>query len=74
MPMYTRLAKEDLVRTVLYGGAMSLAAFIAGPHGEYDWIVTDPDIDFAEMMGQFDTFLIGRKTSEAMRRMGSGAR
>ena len=31
----------------------------------------DPDIDFAQMMAQFDTFLIGRKTFEAMRRMGS---
>jgi dihydrofolate reductase len=55
------------MRKVLYGGAMSLDGFIAGPNGEYDWIVMDPDIDFAEMMGQFDTFLIGRKTFEAMR-------
>src|SRR4029450_10322628 len=59
------------MRKVLYGGAMSLDGFIAGPNGEYDWIAMDPDIDFAEMMRQFDTFLIGRKTFEAMRRMGS---
>ena len=59
------------MRKVLYGGAIGLDGFIAGPNGEYDWIVMDPDIDFAEMMGQFDTFLIGRKTFEAMRRMGS---
>jgi dihydrofolate reductase len=52
---------------------MSLDGFIAGPNGECDWIVMDPDIDFAEMMQQFDTFLIGRKTFEAMQRMGSGA-
>ena len=50
---------------------MSLDGFIAGPNGEYHWIVMDPDIDFAEMMAQFDTFLIGRKTFDAMRRMGS---
>jgi dihydrofolate reductase len=62
------------MRLVRYGGAMSLDGYIAGPNGEYDWIVMDPDIDFAGMMKQFDTFLIGRKTFEAMARMGSDAR
>jgi dihydrofolate reductase len=61
------------MRKVVYGGAMSLDGFIAGPNGEYDWIVMDPDIDFGALMGRFDTFLIGRKTFEVMRRMGSGA-
>jgi dihydrofolate reductase len=31
----------------------------------------DPDIDFADMMSRFDTFLVGRKTFDAMRQMGS---
>ena len=61
------------MRKVVYGGAMSLDGFIAGPNGEYDWIVPDPDIDFAAMMSRFDTFLIGRKTFEAMRRMSEAA-
>lgn len=61
------------MRKVVYGGAMSLDGFIAGPHGEFDWIVMDPDIDFAALMGRFDTFLIGRKTFEVMRRMGGAA-
>ncbi len=61
------------MRQVTYGGAMSLDGFIAGPHGEHDWIVTDPEIDFAEMMAQYDTFLIGRKTFEAIRRMSGEA-
>jgi dihydrofolate reductase len=61
------------MRRVVYGGAMSLDGFIAGPNGEYDWIVMDPDIDFAEMMARFDTFLIGRKTFETIRRAGSEA-
>ena len=59
------------MRKVAYGGAVSLDGFIAGPNGEHDWIIMDPDMDFAEMTERFDTFLIGRKTFEAMRRMGS---
>src|SRR5262245_42738226 len=61
------------MRKVVYGGAMSLDGFIAGPHGEYDWLVMDPDIDFAAHMKRFDTLLVGRKTFEVMRRMGSEA-
>ena len=62
------------MRHVVYGGAMSLDGYIAGPHGEYDWIVMDPDLDFAGSMARFDTFLIGRKTFEAMGRMGNDTR
>ena len=61
------------MRKVVYGGAMSLDGFIAGPNGEHDWIVMDPDIDFAALMERFDTFLIGRKTFEMVRRMGGDA-
>ena len=61
------------MRKVVYGGAMSLDGYIAGPNGEYDWIVIDPEIDFAALMARFDTFLIGRKTFEVMRGMGSAA-
>ena len=59
------------MRKVVFGGAMSLDGFIAGPNGEYDWIVMDPDIDFGALMARFDTFLIGRKTFEVMQRMGN---
>ena len=61
------------MRKVVYGCAMSLDGFIAGPNGEYDWIVTDPEIDFAALMARFDTFLIGRKTFEVIRKMGDAA-
>jgi len=53
---------------------MSLDGYIAGPSGEYDWIVMDPDLDFSGMLTQFDTFLIGRKTFEVMQRMGNDAK
>jgi len=62
------------MRLVRYGGAMSLDGYIAGPSGEYDWIVMDPDLDFSGMLTQFDTFLIGRKTFEVMQRMGNDAK
>ena len=62
------------MRLVRFGGAMSLDGYLAGPNGEYDWIAMDPDIDFAALQAQFDTFLIGRKTFEVMRRMGNAAK
>jgi dihydrofolate reductase len=60
------------MRRVCYGVAMSLDGYIAGPKGEYDWIVMDPDIDFKALMDRFDTFLVGRKTYEMM--AGQGGR
>jgi dihydrofolate reductase len=51
---------------VRYGVAVSLDGFIAGPRGEYDWIVGDPSIDFAAIYRQFDTAVMGRKTYEMM--------
>ncbi|MGA2168825.1 MAG: dihydrofolate reductase family protein [Terracidiphilus sp.] len=52
------------MRRLRYGVATSLDGFIAGPNGEYDWIVYDPAIDFAAMFAQYDTLLMGRKTYE----------
>jgi dihydrofolate reductase len=50
---------------IRYGVAMSLDGYIAGPNGEADWIVGDPELNFAEIWAQFDTFLMGRLTYEA---------
>ncbi|MGE0439341.1 MAG: dihydrofolate reductase family protein [Gemmatimonadales bacterium] len=52
-------------RLVRHAVAMSLDGYIAGPGGEYDWIVMDPTIDFAAIMARYDTYLIGRKTFAA---------
>jgi dihydrofolate reductase len=57
-------------RRLRYGVAVSLDGFIAGPNGEYDWIVMDPAIDFAAMYKEYDTALMGRKTYEVMAAQG----
>jgi dihydrofolate reductase len=53
-------------RRVRYQVAASLDGFIAGPAGEYDWIVMDPSIDFAAMSREFDTAVMGRKSYEVL--------
>jgi dihydrofolate reductase len=55
------------MRRLCYAVAASLDGFIAGPHGEYDWIVRDPSIDIAAKFRQYDTLLMGRGTYEIAR-------
>src|ERR1700761_7703792 len=52
------------MRQLRYNVASSLDGFIAGPLGEYDWIVPDPSFDFAALWDQFDTLLMGCRTFE----------
>jgi dihydrofolate reductase len=52
------------MRRVCYSVVMSLDGYIAGPNGESDWISMDPEFDFEQYMGRFDTFLMGRRTFE----------
>src|SRR6266404_5592578 len=56
------------MRQIRYAVATSLDGYIAGPKGEADWIIMDPDIDFRALFSQFDTVLIGRRTFEGMAR------
>jgi dihydrofolate reductase len=60
------------MKKIRYSVAMSLDGYIAGPHGEGDWILMDPDIDFEAMTNQFDTMFIGRNSFLAMLKMGGG--
>jgi dihydrofolate reductase len=48
------------MRTLRYSVAASLDGYIAGPNGEFDWIVVDPDIDFAAMYAGFSALVMGR--------------
>jgi len=58
------------MRRIRYQVACSLDGYIAAPDGGYDWIVMDPDIDFAAMFAQYDTLLMGRATYELMQKSG----
>jgi dihydrofolate reductase len=60
------------MRRIRYQVAMSLDGYIAGLKGEADWIIMDPEIDFGALFEQFDTFLLGRRTFEAMGRAAQG--
>jgi dihydrofolate reductase len=57
-------------RRLRYHVAVSLDGFIAGPNGEFDWIVMDPSIDFAALYKEFDTAVMGRKTYEVVTAQG----
>ena len=59
-------------RRLRYQVAASLDGYIAGPNGEADWIVMDPELDFTALFAQFDTVLIGRRTFDAIGGKGGG--
>ena len=58
---------------IRYQVAVSLDGYIAGPNGEADWIIMDPDIDFEALSAQFDTFIMGRRTFDAIGATGSAS-
>ena len=59
------------MRQIRYVVTASLDGFIAGPNGEVDWIVPDPDRDFRALLDQFDTALLGRRSYELTQRPGA---
>ena len=61
------------MRRIRYAVAASLDGYIAGPKGEAEWVILDPEIDFAKMFKEFDTVFLGRHSFEAMARAGNRA-
>lgn len=60
------------MRRIVYSVAISLDGYIADAGGGHDWIVMDPDMDFAALAARFDTLLMGRHTYELARSGGGG--
>ena len=50
------------MRHLRYSVAASLDGYIAGPNGEFDWIVIDPEIDFAAMYAAVSGIVMGRRS------------
>jgi dihydrofolate reductase len=54
------------MRRLRYSVAASLDGYIAGPRDDYDWIITDPDIDFNALLEGFDAVIMGRRSFEVL--------
>ena len=52
------------MRTITYGGAVSLDGFLAGADGALDWLHFSKDVQLLEYFKDVDTILMGRKTYE----------
>jgi dihydrofolate reductase len=58
------LERSETMRTVTYGGAVSLDGFLAGVDGSIDWLHFSKDVQqvMADYWKDVDTILMGRKT------------
>lgn len=61
------------MKRVRYSVAMSLDGYIAGLSGNYEWIPTDPGLDFGAFFKKIDTVVMGRRTFEVALSQGSAA-
>jgi dihydrofolate reductase len=63
------------MRTITYGGAISLDGFLAAADGAIDWLHFSKDVTavMADYWKDVDTILMGRKTYTVTKAMASGA-
>src|SRR5215208_3704325 len=61
------------MRKIIFGGGNSLDNFIARADHSVDWLLWDEEVSLisAEKWPTYDTLLMGRKTYEAMLRLGT---
>ncbi len=64
------------MRTITYGGAISLDGFLAAADGAIDWLHFSKDVSavMADYWKDVDTILMGRKTFMVTAAMASGSR
>jgi dihydrofolate reductase len=64
------------MRTITYGGAVSLDGFLAGADGSLDWLHFSPDVQqvIADYWKTVDTILMGRKTYVVAAAQSGGAK
>jgi dihydrofolate reductase len=70
--MMAAFNREAAMRELRYSVASSLDGYIAGPGGEFDWIVMDPEIDFAALYAGFSAIVMGRRSYEVFAGTGGG--
>ncbi|MEK3934709.1 dihydrofolate reductase family protein [Sporosarcina sp. FSL W7-1349] len=58
------MSNDTSSRKIILDLAVSLDGFIEGKHGEVDWCIMDPEMNFIEFLHQIDTILYGRKSYE----------
>lgn len=49
-------------RKIILDLAITLDGFIEGKHGEVDWCIMDPEMDFIHFLNEIDTIIYGRKS------------
>jgi dihydrofolate reductase len=64
MYLWNQPERREMMRTLTYGGAVSLDGFLAGANGSIDWLHFSKDVNrvMKDYLKNVDTILMGRKT------------